>query len=466
MNRDNLYIGKIINIISNNNLIILVFFIGFFLRLTLFLLVQPWDDKILNEIILVGDAKGYHSLAQSILQSGVFNSTFRTPGYPFFITTIYYLFGTNPWIVIISQILIDSGTILLVYFFAKFIFDERSAIVASVLYAVDPIAILCSNKLLCESLFTFFFISSVYFLIVFLVNEMLISVSLCGIFLGIATLIKPIALYFPLVSFVIILAYKKLSWFSRFKAGLIFLLFFIIAISGWMYRNQDKYNVLSISSIQGYNLLFYNVAKTEATRTKTNFEDIQRKLREKAISRGTNKNIDAFEREKIYKEMAFQYIKNNFLRYAIAHIKGSLNMLKGIGLGHYYKMLGIEMSGARFSDFKSESLLKWFVNVIFNVPLHEIMLKISDYFHLFFYFNLMLFVFGSISLIRKNCGYFLFIISIVMLYFILITGPVGYSRYRMPIIPLYVIIIGIGLIYLYNLIKGRFCQISDGPTLS
>ena len=203
----------------------IVFFIGFFLRLAFFLLVQPWDDKILHEIVLANDAKGYHKLALSILQSGIFPSSFRTPGYPFFITTIYYLFGTKPWVVIISQIIIDSGTILLVYFLAKFICDERSAIIASILYAADPVAILYSNKLLSESLFTFIFISSVFILLVFLVNEKLSSVSLCGILLGIATLIRPVAIYFPFVSLIIISAYGKLSWSSRFKAILIFSLF-------------------------------------------------------------------------------------------------------------------------------------------------------------------------------------------------------------------------------------------------
>jgi hypothetical protein len=292
-----------------------------------------------------------------------------------------------------------------------------------------------------------------------LINKKLISVSLCGILLGIATLIRPITIYFPLVSLIIILAYRKLSWSSRFKASLIFSLFFIITISGWMYRNYNKYNVLSLSTIQGHNLLGYNVAITEAKRTKKNWKDIQSMLIEKAYSQGAYKNMDPFEEEKIVKEMALQYIKNNSIRYAVTHIEGSLRMLKGICLGHYYKMLGLEMNGARFSDYKSESLLRWFVNVIINIPVHEIMLKISGWFHPFFYFNLMLFVFGSISMIRKNCEYFLFTISIVMLYFISITGPVGYARYRMPIIPLYVIVVGTGLIYIYNLIKGRFSQI-------
>jgi hypothetical protein len=225
-----------------------------------------------------------------------------------------------------------------------------------------------------------------------------------------------------------------------------------------MYRNYHKYSVLSVSSIQGYNLLFYNVAKTESIRAKKNFKDIQSTLRNKAVSRETNKNIDQFQKEKIYKEMAFQYIKNNFFYYAITHIEGGINVLKGISLGHYYKMLGIRMSGARFGDFKSKNILEWFVSVLANIPAHEILFKISGRFHPFFYFNLIVFVSGGISMIRKNCRYYLFTISIIMLYFISITGPVGYSRYRMPITPLYVIVISIGLNNLFNLIKGRFSQ--------
>ena len=125
------------------------------------LLIKPWDETVLQNLILVFDALGYHNLGTSLLHHGIFPSALRTPGYPFFISLLYYIFGIKPWVVIICQIFIDSCTIILIYSLANSILDEKTATVAAGLYALDPIAIYYSNMLLTESFFTFLFFLSI-----------------------------------------------------------------------------------------------------------------------------------------------------------------------------------------------------------------------------------------------------------------------------------------------------------------
>ena len=197
LNQINILINTVAQLMYKNRLLAFAFLLGISLRFILFLLVKPWDQTVLQNIILETDALEYHNLAISILQDGIFPSTIRTPGYPFFLSFLYFLFGIKPYFIIICQIFLDSCTIMLVYSLGNNILDRKSATVAAFLYAIDPIAIYYTNTVRTESMFTFTFLLSIIFLIKYLKKNKIFMIASSGVFLGIGTLIRPISQYFP-----------------------------------------------------------------------------------------------------------------------------------------------------------------------------------------------------------------------------------------------------------------------------
>ncbi len=141
--------------LRHNKSIILIAGFALLLRIGFFMVVQPWDKQVLQETILVGDPDGYHNMALSIINSGSFSyhkympfekikgdvSAERTPGYPLFVSFVYFLFGVRPWLVILFQLLVNVGSLILIYVLAKKVFEKKIAIIAALLYAIEPHAI-------------------------------------------------------------------------------------------------------------------------------------------------------------------------------------------------------------------------------------------------------------------------------------------------------------------------------------
>jgi hypothetical protein len=71
---------------------------AFAIRLFIFIVFQPWNDLVVQKQILQFDALGYHNLAICIKDNFTFcGDAFRTPGYPFFVSIIYAIFGNQPY---------------------------------------------------------------------------------------------------------------------------------------------------------------------------------------------------------------------------------------------------------------------------------------------------------------------------------------------------------------------------------
>jgi len=160
--------------LRHNKTIILIAGFALLLRIGFFMVVQPWDKQVLQETILVGDPDGYHNMALSIINSGSFSyhkympfekikgdvSAERTPGYPLFVSFVYFLFGVRPWLVILFQLLVNVGSLILIYVLAKKVFEKKIAIIAALLYAIEPHAISLPIAFMTDTLFTFTFLAS------------------------------------------------------------------------------------------------------------------------------------------------------------------------------------------------------------------------------------------------------------------------------------------------------------------
>ena len=129
-------------------------------KTTIFFAVYSFDPTR----IFSPDSDGYEKTAQAFLQTGRFAVSpempdtpqiQRTPGYPFFIATIYFFFGNRYPPLILVQILISLGTILLTYLLATSFWGSHVAVISAFLLSLDLPSFVNSQKVLTDTLFTF-----------------------------------------------------------------------------------------------------------------------------------------------------------------------------------------------------------------------------------------------------------------------------------------------------------------------
>ncbi len=185
--------------------LILIFLVALCLRLILFLAVNLWSDKVLEERFFVPDSNSFHRIAVNLLENNVYskseNSPYephveRPPIYPFFLASVYAISGYKPHIAIIFQLIFGSLNCILIYKIGRVFFNEKVALFAGLIAAFDYASILYTNHLLSDTLFTLLFIVHIYFLAKFImINNYRWLVS-SSAFLGLSALCRPASIYF------------------------------------------------------------------------------------------------------------------------------------------------------------------------------------------------------------------------------------------------------------------------------
>ena len=144
-----------------------VVLLAFLLRIIFFVIHQPWISEIEKTQVIAGDAVLYQYLAKSIMDHFSFaNNEMRTPGFPFFLSIIYFIVGFKPWIVILIQIILNSYCVFLIYKITSKAFNETAGLFAAFIIAIDPHQILICHFLYPDILFSTFFIQQFYQIIV------------------------------------------------------------------------------------------------------------------------------------------------------------------------------------------------------------------------------------------------------------------------------------------------------------
>ena len=138
--------GRTKRIFRGNPVLILVLLAALGIRTALFVSLRPWDENVVERRILVEDARSYHDLATSVLETGTFEEFdtgfyLRTPGYPLFISGVFLVAGDRVWIVLLLQVIMDSLTALIVYALAREIgLSKRIGLIAAALYALAMVS--------------------------------------------------------------------------------------------------------------------------------------------------------------------------------------------------------------------------------------------------------------------------------------------------------------------------------------
>jgi len=463
-----------------NKYVFLIFSLAFTSRLLLFIVTEPWDDEVLNNVILVkgNDPLSYQQLAINIIEHQSFTyeeglppTVLRTPGYPLFISVIYKVFGYLPWLVLLIQIVIESLSGVFLYAIFSKSLGERTGFITGLLYALNPYLIIFSLSMYSDTIFVFFIIIAFLYFNKFSLDESgkLKNLILSSIFLGAANLIKPAAIAIILI----IIGFLLLKYRSTLKKGLkyslVFTIFFIITLSPWLIRNYIIFDNIVLSISGEYNLLVLNVAPMEMENRKQSQEVVIFSLLAEADTlMRKDGQVPLFNREpnnyweevslqydynkaKYWRDLAVKYITKDPFSFIKHYSLGILHTFINLGTSVYSKYMGLEV-GKEKLDMKSEPNILNLIQSFFTRK------SISELFIAFFIVIYLLIVYSTfvVGLFQfMNCEnkYLLYLSLVICIYFVLIAGTGGLARFKMPAIPFYIGFSAIGLNHCVKLFK-------------
>jgi len=221
--------------------IIAIFLLSFLLRLLLIILHpnMPLSTDAIHD---------YDPIATNLLKGNGFvvgigrPDSIRGPGYPLFLSAIYYMFGRSFIAVRFVQIIIDSITVVLTFILSWIVFARWDrAFIAGIILAIYPLSIYSSNLIAVENLFAFTFILSIIFFIMAVKADKIVLYFISGAFLSFTTMVRSTTLLFLIIMgtwlFLFVSIRKKYIYYF------LFLCFgFIITLAPWTIRNYKVFH--------------------------------------------------------------------------------------------------------------------------------------------------------------------------------------------------------------------------------
>jgi 4-amino-4-deoxy-L-arabinose transferase-like glycosyltransferase len=355
----------------------------------------------------------------------------RPPGYPLF---LWATGGTHhPAFVVAAQVVLGLVMILLTYRLGRHLFDERAATAASFIVAVDPNMLAHGNFVVSETLFTVMVLGSVA---VLLLDDRRAAPRRClagGLLLGLAVLVRPIALLVPAVLLPALWFWWSGSARQRLAAALALLLGFGFPVGAWTVRNAVVTGVPLVSTVLGSELLYSGAGSAVQE------EKGQVSLREEGnpvtgpVEEPTDAGRNDAERSRSRAGAALRLIRDHPVGMTKALARGAARTLLGPGQSVLLNtMFGRPRPGDEIlvlppglSPVATRGVLG--VQVAFLVLLYAGVAT------------------GAVKLAMERRLAVLGLLLVLVLYFGLSApGLAGYARYRVPCTPYLALLAGVG----------------------
>jgi len=436
-----------LNFIKKQRAYLLVFALALTLRLGFFFMVQPFGPGG-EEKLLVNDASGYHNIAVSLLQQGTYpphddyQSMLRTIGYPFFIEAVYFVFGVHPWVVVLLQLILDSLLALLLIRFARLFGLQKAAFLAGILWAIDPLAIFSCNAFLSDSLFVLLLTASFFYLARFLLAERSRDLYIAAVLLALAAHVRPVGLYLLFILAVALAFhfYKQ----GRIREWAVFSLIFLMLIAPWVIRNKIQHRHFFFSISGDYNALILYAAPLYAREQGLPREKVKNVLEEKmSLKYALLKNKDPYAFYQQYRSTAIKIIMNAPFAFLKQSIKGAAKMFFGLGRETILNALHIKEPKIRlfnnlFEIGLIQTIAHQFKSFSFTTIAYLLFagsLVMTEY---------VLAVKGLTVFFKVPAPNLIFPLCLLLpiLFFSAVGMPIGFLRFKLTVIPFYLILTG------------------------
>ena len=180
----------------------------------------------------------YHNhWAQSIASGNLFGDTtyFRAPFYVFTLGALYALVGASLWAARLLGLVVGLVSIGLTWALGRKVFNNRVASTAALVQALFPVIIYFESELLLDSLFTMLLQATVYFLLCWQQTNRHHHAIAAGLFMGLAVITRPTALVLLPVILVYQLVVSDEFRFRLRTLGTVWLLMPLVILVGTVF---------------------------------------------------------------------------------------------------------------------------------------------------------------------------------------------------------------------------------------
>jgi len=433
-------------IISKKNELV-IFFLAFILRFFSLCIV------FINITYLVPDSFDYIRLARGIIENNIYGlpgnpEIFRVPLYPFLLSGFMLLFKTHfISALLLSQVILDSITAILVIKSVYFLFQEESnriGFIAGILYSLSPLCIVYSTKVLSETVFVFLFM--LLFVMSLKVmsrdninaNSVLFCLIFIGILAGILCLTR--AIFIPL-------AVLFLLWFAlrikKVKYILVVTVCFSLILSLWAIRNYHVCGYTGITSVSAVFMYRYDACSVLAKIHSISFAEQQSKIDAELGKISNQKEIAEYCVKK-----TFSVIKTHPFLYAFLQCKNSINIFLP-AVNELLESFGIVIGGkGTLSIIHSMGLIQG-IKHYFNGRYDLLVITLPLAFALLIFYGFVLYgIFLAIRKFEKIIIMDHLFILLLFVYFFIVGGAAATPRFRVPIEPFLCIYASIGIFFL------------------
>jgi hypothetical protein len=395
------------------------------------------------------DTFGYLALAKSLMH-GSFSlagrpEIFRTPGYPLLLGPA--VASGHPILIgLFENFLLAALSAWLIWQIVGALAPDSNARAwAVLLYCLEPVGFLYSEKLLSDLAFSAVLLLFIHCVLRFLRQPSYGAVALTSLVLGLATYIRPTSLLLGLclLPFLFVLP-RKLAWAERFGRATAFALVFAMSLAPWIVRNYQVAGYPGFSSVGDSILYFYSEA---AIRAKLEHKDFMQEQQELGWNNGrylqTHPEQQNWSQAKIARFQSTEargVISQHPFLYAGIHLRGCAVVIFDPAATEIMKVFQLypEQGGLMYRS-ADEGLLKAIFWLFRHYPIVGLVLLLAGM-QLLLYYSL------ALMGMRRLPGEVAIFFVTLFVYVVLVSGSTtAVARYRMPIMPLICVAAGLAI---------------------
>lgn len=345
-----------------------------------------------------------------------------TPGYAFFLSPFMRLSAMPAFSIAFTQTLLGILSVLIVWKWLSLMADERGAWWGTFFFALDWVVLGHTPAILADSLMIFCLIVALYVFWKTRYSDSMWQLGSLGILWALPAMIKPIALYFPILISCI--------WRKSKRAWLAFLIGLSLFPGTWIFRNFTLTHSLVFSSMGGLHLLEYFAANIEALRTHRPWGVVADELRARCDAEHPQGFHDELEQSRAYGECAAPIIKAHPFLMIEHNGIGAVKIMGGTGTEMFWEWISCSpapqvATSPTLSGRGTLALLRIHPTLVIFQTAYLLELAALYWFYLA----------GLWYLTRTARWSELGVLLPGVLYFLVLSSHTGYYRYRLPMMP-------------------------------
>lgn len=414
---------------------LVLFLLAFAVRLVLWLVATAGPGRV----IWVPDSLEYDRLGRALALHGVFSQAVtppftpdvqRLPLFPLQVALGYLLAGGRPAVGIglatLGNVLLGALTVVIVARLAETLGGRRAGVIAGIVLALDLTAIVYSVMLLSEALFTVLLAGALLALARYCHRPAPALALLTGTSLGLAALARPIGLpLLPALAPVFLLARGRARWRLASRDLALCGLVFLALLTPWNLRTRAAGGDAVGAAQVAINAYFHRGALIEAARTGRDPEVVRAEMKAAFQREAAACGWSEADQIRVMRERATRLIADNWLLYTRLQLQGMAHLL-GPETDALFDATGLRPAPHDGPSPGVRALWQ-------GIGMAQLAVDYA------------LATLGLALLVRARRWPALALLLLPALYFLAVSGPEAYARFRVPLMPEVAVLAGLGL---------------------